>query len=68
MSYAVDTNVLARAVQENHPMHRIAKESVKALNALRQQGTRRLWGCEYYKHYSSSGAGSDLSWYDRVNG
>ena len=31
MSYAVDTNVLARAVQENHPMHRIAKESVKAL-------------------------------------
>ena len=31
MSYAVDTNILARSVQENHPMHMVAKESVKVL-------------------------------------
>jgi predicted nucleic acid-binding protein len=31
MSYAVDTNVLARSVQENRPMHTVAKQSVKAL-------------------------------------
>jgi len=31
MSYAVDTNILARSVQENHPMHTVARESVKAL-------------------------------------
>jgi predicted nucleic acid-binding protein len=33
VSYAVDTNVLARSVQEDHPMHTVAKESVKALLA-----------------------------------
>jgi len=27
MSYAVDTNILARSVQENHPMHKAAKEA-----------------------------------------
>ena len=31
MRYAVDTNILARSVQENHPMHASAKQSVKAL-------------------------------------
>jgi hypothetical protein len=31
MSYAVDTNILARSVQENHAMHAVAKESVKQL-------------------------------------
>jgi predicted nucleic acid-binding protein len=31
MSYAVDTNILARSVQENHPMHKDAKEAVKVL-------------------------------------
>lgn len=31
MSYAVDTNILARSVQENHPMHQAAKEAVKVL-------------------------------------
>jgi predicted nucleic acid-binding protein len=31
MRYAIDTNILARSVQENHPMHTVAKESVKML-------------------------------------
>jgi hypothetical protein len=31
MSFAVDTNILARSVQENHPMLTVAKESVKTL-------------------------------------
>jgi len=35
MSYAIDTNVLARNIQENHPMQAVA---VGALEALRLQG------------------------------
>ncbi len=31
MSYALDTNILARSVQENHPMHETAKDAVKTL-------------------------------------
>lgn len=31
MSYAVDTNVLARSVQVNHPMHESARKSVRLL-------------------------------------
>jgi hypothetical protein len=38
MSYAVDTNILGRSVQENHTMHKAAKEAVKVL----LQGTEQV--------------------------
>jgi len=31
MSYAVDTNILARSIHEGHPMQQVAKTSVKTL-------------------------------------
>ena len=31
MSYAIDTNVLARSVQEKHPMQIVAREAIDAL-------------------------------------
>jgi hypothetical protein len=40
MSYAVDTNVLARSVQLSHPMHNLAKEAVKVL----LEGNEQVYG------------------------
>ncbi|HXU36858.1 MAG TPA: type II toxin-antitoxin system VapC family toxin [Blastocatellia bacterium] len=31
MSYAIDTNILARSIEEAHPMHQIASEAVETL-------------------------------------
>jgi len=31
MSYAIDTNILARSIEESHPMHQIASEAVATL-------------------------------------
>jgi predicted nucleic acid-binding protein len=31
MSYVIDTNILARSIQESHPMHLAATEAVEAL-------------------------------------
>ena len=31
MSYAIDTNILARSIEESHPMHQTAIEAVEAL-------------------------------------
>lgn len=31
MSYAIDTNILARSIEESHPMHQIASEAVETL-------------------------------------
>jgi predicted nucleic acid-binding protein len=31
MSYAIDTNILARSIEESHPMHQTASEAVPAL-------------------------------------
>src|SRR5438128_592066 len=31
MSYAIDTNILARSIEEPHPMHRTASEAVETL-------------------------------------
>jgi predicted nucleic acid-binding protein len=31
MTYAVDTNILARTIHKNHPMQQIAKDAIKQL-------------------------------------
>lgn len=31
MSYALDTNILARSIEESHPMHEAARNAVAAL-------------------------------------
>jgi predicted nucleic acid-binding protein len=31
MSYVIDTNILARSIEESHPMHQIASEAVETL-------------------------------------
>lgn len=31
MSYAIDTNILARSIEESHPMHQVASEAVETL-------------------------------------
>lgn len=31
MSYAIDTNILARSIEESHPMHQIASDAVETL-------------------------------------